>query len=339
MRSLEGNNLIAVDLTTRCAAVCKKCYRRYIYSDSDMQQDTFDDLMASLSELENKVSILLGTGEALLLPVYIKTLTEWSHSNNSFIHILTTGVCLSERVISILKESPFVSVQVTFDGFINNDISEVQKIDFEKVKRNVRKLSLFIKPNFNYTLYNHNVSSLFRLIDFAVDCGVKEISVTPVKIYDLCYESLAGFAVDLQDSSLQRSLAGVREYAKNNMIDLIIPAGIRKSSSEKDNQEWAFYCSRMGFFRPIVRTNGSLAVCWGREDISFKMSEERGLFRYITSKMFSDAKEHLNNGRLLEICSDCIIRHNISRQIKRTPIVSTSDICLSRINELLQPNN
>lgn len=310
-------NIIAIEVTSACASTCVKCYRRKIWGrGTPMPESLFNRVMDGLSTYQEKCSILLGTGEAILETEKISRLIEWSNLTNNSIRLLTTGVPLVAKNIDILAQAKYLSTQITLDGFNERDIEGVQRIILSKVKDKISLAAKRIKIILNYTLTNKNHQSLCDVIVFASQNGIGCVYVTPMMVYELC-DDAHKFIPIMDDPITISSLSKAKDMAKTLGVKLSIGTG--KASPLKNASELQSHCERVGLLRPIIRVDGKVSVCWGREDVVLGDLHVDRLDELLTSDTLASIRRKHATGSLSQFCNDCIVYANSDRSVMKIP--------------------
>ena len=321
---MRTKNIIALEITSACASECVKCYRRKIWGrGAPMSDDLFDNVMDGLYKYNQDCSILLGTGEPILEAAKVFRLIEWSNKTNNSIHILTTGIPLIPKNIEILARAKNLTTQVTLDGFTEKDVENVQRIKLLKVKENISQAATKIKLIINYTLTNKNHQSLGDVITFAKKNRIRHIYVTPMMVYELCTDAKE-FIPDLDSPLLLSSLEKAKKLAAD--LDVKLSVGMGRAHPLTDADELHNHCEKVGLLRPIVRIDGKVSVCWGREDVILGDLCLDKLEKLLTSDLLAAIRQKHATGELSKFCDDCIVFKNSTlstMQIpRREPIIS-----------------
>lgn len=314
---MSTKNIIAIEVTSACASTCVKCYRRKIWGrGAPMPDAIFNRVMDGLSKYYEKCSILLGTGEAILETEKIARLVEWSNFTKNSIRLLTTGVPLVEKNINVLAQATNLSTQITLDGFSEQDLEGVQRIVFPKVKEKIALAAKRLKLIINYTLTNKNHRSLCDVVAFANLNGIGQVYVTPMMAYDLC-EDAQRFIPKMGDPDTAISLSKAQGMADTLGVKLIIGKG--KANPLNNSSELQRHCEKIGLLRPIVRVDGKVSICWGREDVVLGDLHVDNLNELLMSETLAYIRKKHAAGTLSKFCDDCIVYTNSTRSIMKIP--------------------
>lgn len=252
---------IFIVLTYKCNAFCEKCITRYNrFRNQSMTADNCRRIADLLVSNDYSGTINLGSGESFtysLLPEFVEYLLNYLPLVR--FRILSNGMLISPKIPEIFF-SPRVTFGVTFDGFYNEDLLNLQRgVDIEIVKNNIRAVcSDGHSQNFylNYTLNKQNLKSLKEFIDFAAELNIPQVYTTEMKIYEK-FTHLDKYRL----SELEKKyVADLEDYAKSLnfkevSFDTVKPAHFRDKCFKK-----------IGGVSPIIDLDGSVAFCYGQED-------------------------------------------------------------------------
>ena len=188
-----------------------------------MSPEVFSVVCKYLERLGGSVNVLLGTGEPLLELEYVRELIRWSNTFGGRLTILSTGLLLNSCVVEALAKARRIMVQVTFDGFSQEDVASLQKIDLELVKKRVATASAKIPLVFNYTLHSKNIASLERVVTFAAECGVTRVFVTPLNVYEKCAHRLSGLKLNISNTDTKSTLKLIAAQGAAVGVDVRLP--------------------------------------------------------------------------------------------------------------------
>lgn len=249
-----------ITLTYSCNVFCEKCLTRYHkFKNKSMDLETLNKIIDLIIKNNYRGIINIGSGEALTYKYIDYFISKLLNSNDNLkFRILSNGVLLNAALPKHFFDNRIIW-GVTLDGFVNNDLINLQKgVDLELVKNNICKLAQngYSKNLYlNYTLNNQNFHSLKNFIDFANACMIKEIYVTEMKIFE-GFEYLDKFRFDTNKNN---ELLQLEEYAKSLNFSKVYFATLLNS-----NQFDKCYCKNHVF--PIIDLDGSLSFCYGHED-------------------------------------------------------------------------
>lgn len=281
-----------------------------------MSDNVFSRVMEGLAKYHESCSILLGTGEAILETEKIARLIEWSNSTRNSIRLLTTGVPLIGKSIDVLAQAQNLSTQITLDGFSDRDLEGVQRIAFSKVKEKIILAAKKLKIIINYTLTNKNHQSLRDVVVFANQNEIGHVYITPMMAYELCDAALR-FIPEMDDPATILSLSKAKDLAKTLGVKLSIGTG--KANPLKNVSELQRHCKKVGLLRPIVRVDGKVSICWGREDVVLGDLHVDHLNELLMSEKLTAIRQMHATGTLSKFCDDCIVYANSDRSVMKIP--------------------
>lgn len=249
---------IFLSLTTRCDIYCEKCWRRKVFGGG---KDISSEVLYRFFKLmkDESINIILGSGENTICS-QLETYIDWISTTNNTTTILTTGKNLN-KIDHEKYYSNKIKWGITFDGFYNEDIKNMQYgIDLQEVKKNIK----YIKKKYknanmylNYTLTSSNIDSLKEFIDFAKEVSISEVYITPIKAFDNFNEDkIIPVLVNLDSEEVIEKLRLFSDYGKTKDILLRIP---------KRDKEF-ITCLKTSKPSPIIDIDGNVSFCYGREN-------------------------------------------------------------------------
>ena len=102
-----------------------------------------------------------------------------------------------------------------------------------------------------------NYKSLINFCNFAIELGIKEVYVTPIKIFEGFQNSIGDYVIDYSDEQNE-----VLTKAKG----LLQSNNIRCGGFEKENEP-RYACFENNFESPVIDVTGDVSFCCGREDV------------------------------------------------------------------------
>jgi MoaA/NifB/PqqE/SkfB family radical SAM enzyme len=283
-----------------------------------MDDAVFDKVISGLYDIGGKYDILLGTGESLLELDRVHAIIEWTNRNDKVITILTAGMPLVDRAIPVLRNARNLVLQVTFDGMTQEDLSGVQRTNIEIVKVKAKKAANLLNVQFNYTLHTKSIDSVMELLDFAHECRVERVFLTPIQVYDVC-EDVQEISIGMTDESVKGKLAAYMEHAKALGLKLKIP-DVRTPSPSVGYGELFSLCSKGQYLRPIIRVDGGVAVCWGREDVLIGDLRTQSFAECIGTAPYEAIRVMQEQGMVSELCHGCNVLRDLRSDIYRVPM-------------------
>lgn len=316
--SIVGRRILAVELTTKCTSDCRKCYRRRVWGRGNRMDDAvFDKVISGLYDVGGKYDILLGTGESLLELGRVEAIIEWANVHGKTVTILTAGMPLVDSVTAVLRKAKNLVLQVTFDGMNQNDIAGVQRTNIDIVKSKSKKAAETLNLNFNYTLHAKSIDSVMELLDFSHECGVKSVFLTPIQVYDVC-DDVRDISIDTTNDEVRKKFAAYMDYSKALGIRLKIP-DVRIPSPLIGYRELFSLCRKGQYLRPIIRVDGGVCVCWGREDALIGDLRAQSFAECIETAPYEAIREMQRGGKVSELCLGCNMLSDLRSDTYRVP--------------------
>ena len=259
----QNSNIFLVP-TYKCNAFCFKCMtRHHVHLGREMPLEILDKFILQLKKHNFSGCVSLGTGEPLGYPHLEHLLTELLGINDKItVRLLTNGMLLTDDLPDVVWEDR-VKIGVTRDAMNQDSFSGVQRgVDVADVKLNLVKSAKLrgLSDHFylNFTLYRHTVDEIPGFCEFAVACGIKEIYITPVKVFDGFQADLVGKTVE-KTPELVETIQNAKRFLQDKGID---PSGI-----DIFKKHHRFGCYLKGTAGPIVDVDGSVCFCSGQEDV------------------------------------------------------------------------
>ncbi|MCD7840257.1 MAG: radical SAM protein [Erysipelotrichaceae bacterium] len=163
----------AFELTPMCNLKCKMCYIRKDASEvkklGGIKPLEFWLDIARQAKEAGTLSPLLTGGETFTYP-YLKELYTAMYHMGMEISINSNGTCISEEIVSWLREMPPTRINITLYGASNETYGKLcgDYKGFDKMKRGVELLQKNnIRFKFNCSLMPENAMDLEAMIDFA----------------------------------------------------------------------------------------------------------------------------------------------------------------------------
>jgi len=262
MKDFYKNKNIFISLSYVCNAYCEKCMtRHHINKDKEMDIATIDLIAQKLKENNYTGCISVGTGEPLLYKNIGHFIEKMLNINDKIrLRILTNGKSLETEVPSIIH-NPRCTIGITLDGFVQTDLEGLQQgIDIEKVKNNIKDyINKYGENNIylNYTLNRKNYKSLIDFCKFAISLNVKEVYVTPLKVFEGFEEKIGDYVFKYtqeQNEILKKSKFLLELY------DI-------KCGGFENKNDIRYGCFLKNYESPVIDVTGDVSFCCGREDI------------------------------------------------------------------------
>ncbi len=196
---------------------------------------------------------------------------------SDFDYFLKKALCYPKIRLRVLTNGKLLNIKlpyyyfdkkikwgITFDGFFNGQISGVQKnIDIDNIKKNIEELCKAYGGDFcylNYTVYANNLDGIIPFLKFGINCGIQEMYLTKLKIYEGFEEELSELCVQ-ETEETKRIVLEAKELLKSNNID-----NRGMDFFEKRKKKMCYLNHNNSF---IIDVDGSIAFCSGKEDAIF----------------------------------------------------------------------
>ena len=282
-----------------------------------MDDAVFDKVISGLYDIGGKYDILLGTGESLLELDRVGAILEWANVHGKVVTILTAGMPLVDRAVAVLEKSNNLVLQVTFDGMCQDDIAGIQITNIDIVKSRAKRAAETLDVQFNYTVHVKSIDSVKRFLDFSRECGVDRVFLTPIQIYDVC-EDVREISINTTDDEIREKFAAYMEYARGLGIRLKIP-DVRVPSPSIGYGELFSLCRKGQYLRPIIRVDGGVSVCWGREDVLLGDLRTQSFAECIGKAPYERIDKMLGSEEVPELCLGCNVLSDLKSDTYRVP--------------------
>jgi len=179
---------LGIETTNRCNSKCIMCNRSYSRQDEDsftgiLQRGTLEKCQNFLRACE-RVS-LGGFGEPFLHPEYID-IARYIKKYGPYVYCFTNGSLLDEKKCSELISISYDEICVSLGGGCPETHHLIRGVDnFDSVVENLRRLKEMKKlkgvdkpyVSFNIVAMNTVLKEMDKIVDLAVDLGVRSISM------------------------------------------------------------------------------------------------------------------------------------------------------------------
>lgn len=176
-----------LESTNRCNELCDQCPRTHLGREADRDLTLADAIMITdqLPVLERVV--LHGLGEPMLnaeLPAIVRHL----RGRGAYVLFNSNATALSERMGRALIEAGLSELRVSLDGARPETYARVRGVSARTLPKIVRNLTAFTalrhafgvtqpRLSFWFTAMRENIAELPRVVDIALETGVREIYV------------------------------------------------------------------------------------------------------------------------------------------------------------------
>lgn len=191
------NLILRMDTTNRCNLRCSMCAMRLADLDPDRKWHDIDPVLFDriADEIFPRASVVgLSCGAELLVnPDFGTYLKRLHRADVPAREVVTNGVLLSSKNISILLEAPPTSLIVSIDGATNSTHAEIRGgADLDIITGNMKELisrrdsrgMKFPMLSFSVTLQRKNFMELPDIVRLAHDVGAVSVSTVPLVPYE-----------------------------------------------------------------------------------------------------------------------------------------------------------
>jgi len=176
-----------LESTNRCNELCDQCPRTHLgrEADRDLSLDEVTRITAQLPALERVV--LHGLGEPLLNP-QLPAIVAHLRGRGVYTLFNSNATALSERMGRALIEANLNELRVSLDGARPETYARVRGVNAKALPKIIRNVAAFTRlrdelgatlprVSFWFTAMRENLPELPRLVEIALETGVREIYV------------------------------------------------------------------------------------------------------------------------------------------------------------------
>lgn len=176
-----------LESTNRCNELCDQCPRTHLKREPDRDL-SLADVLSITSQLPALDRVVLhGLGEPLLNPE-LPAIVAHLRRRGAYVLFNSNATALSERVGRALIEADLNELRVSLDGATPETYARVRGVNARTLPKIVRNLTAFTRLqrelgaanprlSFWFTAMRENLHELPRLVDIALETGVREIYV------------------------------------------------------------------------------------------------------------------------------------------------------------------
>lgn len=176
-----------LESTNRCNELCDQCPRTHLKRepDRDLSLADVERITSQVPALERVV--LHGLGEPLLNPE-LPAIVAYLRQRGAYVLFNSNATALGERMGRALIEAGLNELRVSLDGATPETYARVRGVNTRTLPKIVRNLAAFTRLqreldaanprlSFWFTAMRENLRELPRLVDIAIETGVREIYV------------------------------------------------------------------------------------------------------------------------------------------------------------------
>jgi MoaA/NifB/PqqE/SkfB family radical SAM enzyme len=210
-----------LESTNRCNELCDQCPRTHLGREPDRDL-TLDDVVTITDQLPALDRVVLhGLGEPMLNP-HLPAIVAHLRARGAYVLFNSNATALGERMGRGLIEAGLNELRVSLDGAQPETYARVRGVSPRTLPKIIRNLAAFTalqralgaeqpKLSFWFTAMRENIAELPRLVDIALETGVREIYVQRLVTFG---EGLARDDQALFHQAEQRDLAIIEETAR-----------------------------------------------------------------------------------------------------------------------------
>jgi len=219
---LSNPDIVHIEPTTACNLGCKMCGRSTFWKDlvdnsAHMTRATFLSLLPFLKTA--RMAVLHGWGEPLLHPDLL-WMIETCKAEGCMVTFHTNGLLLNEETSRSLIDVGLDHMTISIDGATEETYRAVRGAKLDTLIANLRTLdelkrqqrSAYPRITFKSVLMKQNLSELGVLVDLAVKCGVNEIELNNLVVYN---QALADQSIFDQKREVQSHYASAQQKAES----------------------------------------------------------------------------------------------------------------------------
>jgi MoaA/NifB/PqqE/SkfB family radical SAM enzyme len=176
-----------LESTNRCNELCDQCPRTHLgrEADRDLSLDEVIRITDQLPALERVV--LHGLGEPLLNP-QLPTIVAYLRGRGAYVLFNSNATALSARMGRALIDANLNELRVSLDGARPETYARVRGVNTKALPKIIRNVAAFTRMreelgaslprvSFWFTAMRENLPELPRLVEIALETGVREIYV------------------------------------------------------------------------------------------------------------------------------------------------------------------
>ena len=225
---LSNPDIIHIEPTTACNLGCKMCGRSTFWRDlvdnsAHMRRETFLSLLPFLRSA--RLAVLHGWGEPLLHPDLV-WMVETCKASGCMVSFHTNGLLLDEVMIESLLDADLDALTISIDGATPETYKAVRGARLDTLIENLtrlheakrRRASRHPRIGFKSVLMKQNLEELPALVALAERCGVDEIELNDLIVYNpeladqTIFDQREEVEAAFQAASRQAELADIRMF-------------------------------------------------------------------------------------------------------------------------------
>jgi MoaA/NifB/PqqE/SkfB family radical SAM enzyme len=176
-----------LESTNRCNELCDQCPRTHLGREADRDL-SLDEVMRITEQLPTLERVVLhGLGEPLLNP-QLPAIVAHLRGRGAYVLFNSNATALSERMGRALIEARLNELRVSLDGARPETYARVRGVNAKALPKIIRNVAAFTRlrdelaaslprVSFWFTAMRENLPELPRLVEIALETGVREIYV------------------------------------------------------------------------------------------------------------------------------------------------------------------
>ena len=183
---------LTMELTHRCPLRCLYCSNplELVRAESELTAEEWGSVIDQAAKLGVVQANLTG-GEPLAYPG-LPEIVRGLKKNDIYSNLITSGIGLTEEVLSELTECGLESIQISLQS-ANSNISELIA-GWNAQDQKITALKLAVKSkipvSLNVVLHRHNLNELGSIVDLAENLGVKRLELANTQYYGFALANL-----------------------------------------------------------------------------------------------------------------------------------------------------
>ncbi len=191
---LSNPDIVHIEPTTACNLGCKMCGRSTYWTDlvensAHMKRETFVKLRPFLRTA--RMAVLHGWGEPLLHPDLL-WMVKVCKAEGCMVTFHTNGQLLDDKAATDLIDAGLDHLTISIDGATEESYRAARGAKLETLLANLRRVDAikrerntpYPRLTFKSVVMKRNLHELPRLVELAAECGVGEIELNNLIVYN-----------------------------------------------------------------------------------------------------------------------------------------------------------
>lgn len=251
---------IVLEVSTKCNLQCIHCFRYAVqgFKYTDLDFESYRKILDNAVDSSVKKIVFTGWGEPTINP-YILDMLEYAKKHGLYTVLNTNGILLSELASDLVKIG-VDELYVSIDAVDVELYGEIRRLgDLSIVSQGLKTLLEHKEKSSTrapvvktiYTINKLNISSIEKILDYAVEAGIQEVYLSLYIPYE---GGLRGLECDSEDClrELKRQLEKIAIKAINSPVKISAP-----NISSYTSRQCPFAFNRAIF----IRSDGKASPC------------------------------------------------------------------------------